>query len=175
MLPLSSTNEVEQSPPRGRSLTWGVRIALVAVLAGVAAVFAVAVWLDPYYAAENGVREPRLMGTHRGLGLPPCSFVLLTKSPSHPEGLPCPSCGMTTSFSLLAHGDVKNSLRANWVGTLLALCSVAFIPWGVTSLVRGRLLGVRSLERTLTWAVAIFLTLLLVRWGIVLARGWPPS
>lgn len=153
--------------PRGRPLTWGVRLALVLVLAGLVGIFALAAgvggWLDPY----DGEGKAKLMGTHQRLGLPPCSFVVLT-------GKPCPSCGLTTSFTLLAHGDLKNSLRANCVGTLMALCCAALIPWGVLSLVRGRLLGVRSIERALTWTVAVFLTLLLVRWGIVLALGWLP-
>jgi len=139
-----------------------VRIALVLVLAGLVAVGVIAVWLDPYYA--DG--EPRMLGSHEQLHLPECSFKRLT-------GKPCPSCGMTTSFAMLAHGDVRNSLRANAVGTLLAVFCVALVPWGVLSLVRGRLLGVRSIERALTWVVAVFLTLLLVRWAIVLARGWP--
>ena len=51
------------------------------------------------------------METHRQLGLPPCTFKEMT-------GLPCPSCGMTSSFALLVRGDVMNSLRANAVGTL---------------------------------------------------------
>ncbi len=36
------------------------------------------------------------MGTHRSLGLPPCLFQQLTH-------LPCPSCGLTTSWTYLAH------------------------------------------------------------------------
>jgi hypothetical protein len=148
-----------------------VRLALVLVLAGLAFVAVIAVWIDPY---EEG--KPVLMGSHtlKPLNLPECSFAKLTRTPSRQNGLPCPSCGLTSSFSLLAHGDVKNSLRANAVGTLMALFCVTLVPWGVLSLVRGRLLGVPSIERALTWIVAVFLTLLLVRWGIILALGWLP-
>lgn len=172
VLSLSSTTEVEQSAPRGRPLTWGVRSGLVVVLVGLVAVFAVAAWLDPYDAEGT----PRRMETHRQLGLPACSFKTLTKGLGpDKEGLPCPSCGMTTSFALLAHGDVWNSLRANAVGTLMAVFCVVVLFWGVASLVRGRLLYIRSLERTLTWTVAVFLTLMLVHWGLVLLGCWPPS
>ena len=132
-----------------------VRGILVVIALGLAVVFAIAIQLDPYQGGE-----PWRMGTHTQLGLPPCTFKTLT-------GLPCPSCGMTTSFALLVRGDVINSARANFVGTLLAVVCLLAIPWGVTSLVRGRLLFVRSLEWALTWVVGIFLTLLLVRWAIV--------
>jgi hypothetical protein len=125
---------------------------------GLTAVFAVALWLDPY--ARDG--QPLRMETHRQLGLPPCSFYALT-------GLPCPSCGMTTSFALLVRGDVGNSLRANAVGTLLALFWLSVIPWSVASAVRGRLLLVWAPERALTVAVLAFVVLLLVRWAAVLA------
>src|SRR5262249_11389862 len=98
------------------------------------------------------------------LGLPPCSFVEAT-------GLPCPSCGMTTSFSLLAHGDVVNSLRANWVGTMLAVACLAYIPWAVVSVVRGRTLFFRSLERVMVGFVVALLALMLLRWGLVVGLG----
>jgi Protein of unknown function (DUF2752) len=132
----------------------------VGLALGLVIVFSIARWLNPY---ENG--EARRLETHLQLGLPPCNFRLLT-------GLPCPSCGMTTSFSLLMHGDWRNSLRANAVGTLLALFWLGLIPWSLASAWRGRCLFIVSLERALTWTVMIFLTLLLVRWAIVLGLRW---
>lgn len=135
-----------------------VRGTLVGVALALLAVFAVAVWLKPY--DDDGT--PFRMATHRQMGLPPCTFYATT-------GLPCPSCGMTTSFSLLMRGDVMNSLRANAVGTLLALFCLTLIPWCLASAVRKQPLFVRSVERTLTLAVLGFLTLMLLRWGIVLA------
>ena len=114
-------------------------------------------FIRPYDA--NG--QPRSMATHMQLGLPPCGMVLLT-------GRPCPACGMTTSFALLAHGDVPNSLHANWVGTLLALFWMALIPWGLASAIRGRLVGIRNGELALTISVGIVLTLMLLRWVFVI-------
>jgi hypothetical protein len=129
---------------------------------GLVAIFSIAFWLDPY---ENG--RPRRMETHLQLGLPPCNFRVLT-------GLPCPSCGMTTSFALLVRGDLGNSVRANAVGTLLAVVCLLFIPWSLASAWSGRSLFVVSLERLVTWFVAVFLTLMLARWAIVLGLGWWP-
>jgi hypothetical protein len=133
---------------------------LLVMAAGLTVVFGIAVWLKPY--DDNGDR--RVMATHTQLGLPECSMVKLT-------GRPCPSCGMTTSFALLAHGDVVGSLKANWVGTLLAVFWAALIPWGAWSAVRGRLVGVRNGELFATLAVGFFLTLLLARWGYVYFFG----
>jgi hypothetical protein len=79
---------------------------------------------------------------------------------------------MTTSFALLVRGDVVNSLRANAVGTLLALFWLALIPWSLIGALRGRLVYVRSLERALTRALIVFMTLLLLRWAVVLAWNW---
>jgi hypothetical protein len=137
-----------------------VRGALVGMALGLGLVFYTATRLDPY---ENG--KPRMMETHTQLGLPPCNFKLIT-------GLPCPSCGMTTSFALLVRGDFKNSLRANAVGTVLAVFCLLFIPWSLTSALRGRSLFLVSLEKAVTWIVIVFMALLLVRWGIVLGLLW---
>src|SRR5689334_8800203 len=83
-----------------------VRLALLAIGGLLAGVFGIAFWLNPY--GPDGA--PKTMATHTQLGIPPCSFVVLT-------GKPCPACGMTTSFALLVRGDVAASLRANWAGT----------------------------------------------------------
>jgi hypothetical protein len=138
-----------------------VRGALVGAALGMAAVFAVALWLDPYQA-DGAARR---METHRQLGLPPSTFYLTT-------GLPCPACGMTTSFALLVRGDVLNSLRANAVGTLLAAFCLLFIPWSLTSAAAQRPLFIRSMERAFTLVVIGFLVLMFLRWVIVLSLGW---
>jgi len=80
--------------------------------------FAVAAWLDPYDASGR----PLTHGTHRQLGLPPCLMNLAT-------GLPCPACGMTTSVSLLVHGDPAAAWRTNWAGTLIGLLGAAATLW----------------------------------------------
>ena len=156
--PLSEPNEPLEVIPVLRG--W-VRGLLVGVVLGLVAVFGVALWLNPY----NPDGSPRSMETHRQLGLHKCTFYEMT-------GLPCPSCGMTTSFALLMHGDLKNSLRANAVGTLLACFCLLLIPWCVASVIRKRLFFVRSLERAVTWFAVVFLSLMLIRWLIVLAILW---
>jgi len=124
-------------------------------------VFAVAVWLSPYDSDGN----PRRMGTHLQIGLPPCTFQVMT-------GVPCPSCGLTTSFALLVRGDVVNSLRANAVGTLLALFWLTLIPWSLACGIARRYFVVVAVERALFVAVIVFVGLLLIRWILVLGLGW---
>src|SRR5438128_7346592 len=125
------------------------------------AVFGLAAWLKPYDAAGQALK----METHRQMGLPPCTFKAMT-------GMPCPSCGMTTSFALLIRGDVWNSLKANAVGTLLAAFCLALVPWSLVCSLRGRPLFIISMERALTTIIVGFVVLMLLRWGIVLGLGW---
>ena len=134
-----------------------VRGVLVLLALGFATIFGIAVWLNPYDADGN----PRSMATHTQLGLPPCNMVEMV-------GKPCPACGMTTSFALLMHGDVPNSLRANWAGTVLAVVLLALIPWAVASACRGRYYFIRSGEALTTAVVITLLVLMLGRWGVVL-------
>jgi len=86
------------------------------VAAGLAAmaggVLSVARWLHP---AARGY------GTHTELRLPPCNFLRLTH-------LPCPSCGMTTSFAWAARMDFWQAFLANPFGLLLFFGTVALIP-----------------------------------------------
>jgi Protein of unknown function (DUF2752) len=156
--PLSSTDESAEPLDAIPAVHPGVRHGLAIFALVLMAVLGVAAWLHPY--DQEG--RPLLMETHVQLGLPPCTFRLLT-------GLPCPSCGMTTSFALLVRGDLAASLRANWAGTLLAVVCMLLIPWSLFCAYRGRLYFIASIERALTTMVIAFLSIVLLRWFIVLA------
>jgi hypothetical protein len=153
MLELADDEIDDRPPPATR---W-VRIALVAIGLGWLGIFAIAACLNPYHDGQ-----PLLEATHRQLGLPECHFRRLID-------LPCPSCGMTTSFAHLVRGDVINSLRANFAGTLLALIGMLYIPWSLISMWRGRWLGVSQVEPWLIRIVFGWVALMLVRWAALLA------
>lgn len=86
-------------------------------------------------------------GTHEELGMPACAFLQRT-------GYPCPSCGLTTSFASLAHGDVRAGFRAQ-PGGLVLFAGVVVV--GVAAL--GELACGRDLLRRLhpgpIWAFVI--------------------
>jgi len=54
------------------------------------------------------------IGTHRQLGLPPCQFEQVT-------GMPCATCGCTTSFSHAANGSLLDAFITQPFGALLAV------------------------------------------------------
>ncbi len=149
---VTEADSVDEARPIHR---W-IRATLVVLTVPWIVVFAVATRLYPYEA--NG--EPLKMGTHQQLGLPECNFKALA-------GVPCPSCGMTTSFSLLIHADVWNSLKANFAGTALATFGLLFIPWAFASAFFGRFVFVRSLELLIFRLAIVFLVVLFGRWGVV--------
>ena len=60
---------------------------------------------------------PRGVGTHEQLGLPPCAFLHLT-------GVPCPSCGLTTSFAHAARLHFQEAFFAQPFG-LITFCLMA--------------------------------------------------
>lgn len=64
------------------------------------------------YPSEEGY------GTHRQLGLPACGFLTMT-------AYPCPSCGITTSFSYFVRGKFLDSLRVQPFGFILFLALLA--------------------------------------------------
>ncbi len=151
------TEVLTPTPRRRKPVHRWIRFVLLMLVACWAAVFFVATQLDPY--DEKG--KARAMETHRQLGLPPCTFKVVT-------GLPCPSCGMTTSFCLLVRGDVWNSLKANFAGTSLAVIGLLFIPWALASALLGRFVFVRELDVWIFRIAMGFLIVMFVRWGIAL-------
>lgn len=94
------------------------------VIAAVAfAPLAVAAWLEP---SGSG------FGTHEQLGLPACGWIAGL-------GMPCPSCGMTTSFAFAARGEFVEAFAAQPMGAILAiLAALVAVVAGWTALTGSR-------------------------------------
>ena len=133
MSPVPSSLATPPPLPRRRSPR---RTAAVVAALGLLT-FGVAAWLSPYEADGR----PRVSGTHRQLGLPPCQFESLFS-------VPCPSCGMTTSLALLMDGDLGAAWRANWAGVVLAAMAAAAVAWLLTIALAGIDPGRWSVEWT---------------------------
>lgn len=89
------------------------RIAAAVLAAAALAVLITAALIRP---------DPSGMGTHRQLGLPPCGWLAST-------GYPCPTCGMTTSFSAAANAKPIASVIAQPFAAIFALATAIFF-WG---------------------------------------------
>jgi hypothetical protein len=131
-------------PIAGRLLALGLAVGCLAVL----------------ITAARMPPSPRGFGTHSDqLGLPPCNFFQIT-------GIPCPSCGMTTSFSWFVRGNLLASLYVQPMGTILAALAAASVWGGLYVAVTGR--PAHRLLRLIPARYTLFPLLLL---GI-LAWGW---
>ncbi len=102
----------------------GERLASALVALGTASLLGVARWLDPNPAGHS---------THRQLGLPPCTFFDLT-------GIPCPMCGGTTTFALIADGRFVEGFWTQPFAATLFVGTVATLALSVSEVVfpRGR-------------------------------------
>lgn len=126
------------------------RLFALAIAVGCAAVLVTATRLKP---------DPRGFGTHVALGLQPCSFLART-------GLPCPACGMTTSFACFVRGHLLASLYVQPMGTLLAGLACVAVWGGMYIALTGR-----PIYRLLWVIPSRYYVLPLVSWGIV-AWAW---
>lgn len=111
-------------------------------------VIAIACWLTP---SEQG------FGTHRQLGLAPCGWAITF-------GKPCLTCGMTTSFTLMAHGRIFDSFLAQPAGALLSILTAGFF-WPAA---HQAVLGSLALQR----CGVLFSGRMLWVGGIGLAAAW---
>jgi len=109
--------------------------------------------------------NPRGMGTHRQLGLPPCTIVQWF-------GIRCPSCGMTTSWAHLLQGDAIAAFRANAGGALLAAGALVCGPWLLISGVRGRWLVAPPHEGLTLAAGLVIVAVTLIDWTLRVSLGW---
>jgi len=91
------------------------RIQYLVVIGLAAALLLIARLLRP---SADGV------GTHRQLGLPPCAFL-------HFTGIPCPSCGLTTSVAHAARFHFYQSLTTQPFGLVVFISAVLSIPLSI--------------------------------------------
>lgn len=84
------------------------RLQHLILLGGATAVLALARWLEP---------SARGFGTHQQLGLPSCAFLKLT-------GIPCPHCGLTTSFAHAARLHFVQAFLVQPFGLIAFLLTV---------------------------------------------------
>jgi hypothetical protein len=112
------------------------------------AVLIIAVRLNP---------DSRGIGTHEQLGLAPCGML-------DRLGVPCPTCGMTTSFALLLDGRLGASLTNQPSGTLLAFITACAV-WVFGYVACTGLPAARWFDRFPTLGqVVLFVVLMLGGW-----------
>ncbi|MDD9944044.1 MAG: DUF2752 domain-containing protein [Myxococcales bacterium] len=142
--PLSGKGE---AIPMRRRAAWR-RVAWASLAVGLVTVLLLARSLVPVPAGH---------GTHTQLGLAPCAFLTAT-------GLPCPGCGLTTSFAHLARFEWEAALRAHALGPVLFMGCVAGIPLALVGCVRAwRIERIGAQSRTLGAAV-VLAVLMLCAW-----------
>lgn len=108
--------------------------------------------------AEAGV------GTHRGLGLPACGW-------QASMGLPCPSCGMTTSFAHAVRGDVLKAAMVQPAGLLACVLTAGVVLGGLYAAITGaplqRVVSAGLQPRIVWWGLVI----LLIGWAVTMSRA----
>lgn len=143
------------SPVAPRWHTLGVEARLFMLLAavGLVVLLALARYLQP---------DPSGVGTHTQLGLPP-TFVM------DRFGVPCPLCGMTTSWAHTTRADLGAALRAQPAGTLLALLAAGSVPGLLLLAFLGRYPAWVDAEPVRLWTLRAAIAVVAVGWVYKLA------
>ena len=131
-------------------MSWFQRIMAAGVAGACLSVMIIATRLTP---------SPTGIGTHTELGMQPCAFEART-------GVPCPTCGMTTSFSWLARGNVAASFYIQPMGAVLGILTVVCFWMSLYAASTGR-----PVYRLLLFIPARYYVLPLIAWA-VFAWGW---
>ncbi len=146
--PPNSPSTIPNPEPLGFPLDRRGRALLSVLSLGLIAGFCLAATLQP---------DPRGYGTHRQLGLPPCTLRLLF-------GIPCPTCGMTTSFASLMRAEFSQAFRANPAGLLLGLACAVLVPWSWLSVFYGRLCWIQRPVSATVWVLGSISIVAVVQW-----------
>jgi hypothetical protein len=102
--------------------------------------------------------SPDGLGTHQELGLNGCQFLQRT-------GIPCPTCGMTTSWTWFAHGNLAASFYIQPMGFLLAIMCVLLFWISLYLAATGRSPGLVLQHAPLVRLFMALLVLGLLAWG----------
>jgi hypothetical protein len=102
--------------------------------------------------------SPTGMGTHTALGLDQCQFALRT-------GIPCPSCGMTTSFAWLARGNFPAAFYVQPMGALLGILTIIAFWAGLYIAVTGRPIHRLISLGPSRYYVPLFASLAIIAWA----------
>ena len=145
-------------PPAGLAICasagvppWRRSERIFAVVSGglLLALLVTAAWLSPSSAG---------VGTHRQLGLPPCTVLDWF-------GFRCPSCGMTTAWAHFVRGQIWLGMRANAGGTMLAAVAAAVAPWLVGSGFAGRWWMITPPEKLILGCGLAIMVITLTQWS----------
>lgn len=142
--------QVPGSEPRPVKLPWVLRIAYFSLGLGLLGLLVVSRTLSP---------DPSGIGTHKQLGLPPCGYKIVF-------GVPCPSCGMTTSWALATRGKFISSARSNLGGFLLALMAFPAAIWLLVAGYQGRWAYWQPRPIVLSGLCALVIAAALIQWAI---------
>lgn len=131
------------------------RLLAALVLGGSAAILGLAANLQPSSAG---------LGTHRQLGLPRCSAIVMF-------GYPCPTCGMTTAFAHTVRGELASAFAAHPGGLALALATIVAVSVSLSVLITGKVWAVNWYRVSPTTVTVTIVLILLGGWGYKLAAG----
>ena len=134
----------------------GRRNALLVAI-GAFGLLAVAFFLTPNTAG---------IGTHHQLGLPKCGWIAVAD-------LPCPTCGMTTSFSYTVRGQFISAFFAQPLGLLLAIATGVIGVFALITVFTGRSFALFWYRFATMKYLILIAVLALIAWGfkILIHRG----
>lgn len=149
-MPIGIWTMSDEFPVRWSPRHAGIRCMLILAGGLLLGLLLIARFLEP---------DPSGMGTHRQLGLPECGFFRYF-------GVPCPSCGMTTSWAYLTRGQLIASARANVGGTMLGVMSGVTGIWLIVSGWTGRWWGGCPRLDRVAWVAGLIVATMLLNWMV---------
>ena len=150
MQPAVVTVPIIYTPPvQPQKLTWSGRLGALAFALAALAMLVTAVLLKPSPTGE---------GTHTGMGMQRCQFLATT-------GLPCPTCGMTTSFAWFVRANWLASFYVQPMGFCLALATGALFWAALYMTITGSPLNRLTRQLPMTHVVVAVLAFGIAAWG----------